>query len=195
MGDKQNFVKNHNLGISKVCQLNIEKKKKASTYQQSQPGILSFFMKKPKDLIPLTISVLTPVIAYMMESKSTSQFSRSYMMANAPRTLLPAPNKHAINILVTLEKAVRNLPVLPDATESNEIAVFSGNVPTNLAKEDAWEYLDLMLNCFLGFNRIPEDIYNALQGGVMGLLGMVYYLKEFASQYQIDGALLEGKIQ
>jgi hypothetical protein len=52
-----------------------------------------------------------------------------------------------------------------------------------------------MLNHFLGFNRTPEDIYNALQGGVIGLSGMVHYLKEFASQYQIDGALLEGKIQ
>lgn len=59
------------------------------------------------------------------------------MMANAPRASLPAPNKHAVNILMTLEKAVRTLPVLPDATESDEIAVFSGNVSTDLAKEDA----------------------------------------------------------
>jgi hypothetical protein len=96
---------------------------------------------------------------------------------------------------VTLEKAVRTLPVLPDATESDEIAVFSGNVPNDLAKEDAWEYLDPMLNRFLGFNRTSEDIYNALRGGARGLSGMVHYLKEFAGQYQIDGALLEGKIQ
>ncbi len=72
-----------------------------------------------------------------MESESTSQFSESHMMANAPRASLPAPNKHAVNILMTLEKAVRTLPVLPDATESDEIAVFSGNVSTDLAKEDA----------------------------------------------------------
>jgi len=72
-----------------------------------------------------------------MESESTFQFSGSHVTVNALGTLPPPPNTHTVNILVALERAVRNLQVLPDATESDEIAVFSGSVPTDLAKEDA----------------------------------------------------------
>jgi len=65
----------------------------------------------------------------------------------------------------------------------------------DLAKEDAWEYLDPMLNRFLGFNRMPGSIYNELRGGERGLSAMVQYLKDFVHLYEIDGALLEGKVQ
>ena len=124
--------------------------------------------------------------------ESASHFSET---SATEFTVLPTPNTHAIRILATLEKAVRSLPVLPDASESDEIAVFSENIPTDLAKEDAWEYLDPMLNRFLGFNRSEESIYNELRGGARGLEAMIRYLKDFVGQYQIDGSLLEGKIQ
>lgn len=195
MGGVQNFLKQHNPGRSKACKKYIEKKKKTNAHQQSQPAILSFFTKQPKDVIPPTIPVPTPVIAYAMESKSTSQFSGSRATVNAPGMTSLAPNTHVVNILATLEKAVRNIPALPDATESDEIVVFSGSIPTDLAKEDAWEYLDPILNRFLGFNRTSEDIYNALRGRPRGLSAMVRYLQDFTGQYQIDGALLEGKIE
>jgi hypothetical protein len=42
-----------------------------------------------------------------------------------------------MNILAKLEKAIKDLPVLPDATGSNEITMFSKNILTDLAKEDA----------------------------------------------------------
>jgi len=42
---------------------------------------------------------------------------------------------------------------------------------------------------------MAESIYNKLQGGARGLSAMVRYLKEFVGRYEIDGALLEGKIQ
>ena len=67
-----------------------------------------------------------------------------------------------MNVLAKLEKAIKDLPVLPNATGSNEIAMFSENILTDLAKENAWENLDLMLNCFLGFNRSAKSIYNEL---------------------------------
>ena len=193
MGGIQNLVKQHNPGVSKACQLNLEKKNKASAHQESQPGILSFFTKQSKVLVPPTIPMPTPVVAYAIES--TSELSGAHATGIMPRTALLASNTHAIMILVTLEKAIDNLPALPDACESDEIAMFSGSVPTDLVPEDAWEYLDPMLNRFLGFNRTEESICNALRGGAMGLLAMVRYLKEFVGRYQIDGALLEGKIQ
>jgi hypothetical protein len=102
--------------------------------------------------------------------ESVSHFSETSAMEF---TVLPTSNTHAIRILATLEKVVRSLPVLPNASESDEIAVFSENIPTDLAKEDAWEYLDLMLNYFLGFNRSEESIYNELQGGARGLEAMI----------------------
>ena len=196
MGGIQNFVKHHKPRVSKACRLNLEKKNKADAHQQSQqsqPGLLSFFTKHPKGLIPPTIPTPAPVIAYAIES--SSQLSGTNAMGLAPIAASPAPNAHAVNILAMLEKVVGDLPVLPDASEFDEIAMFSENVPTDLAKEDAWEYLDPMLNRFLGFNRSAESIYNELRGGERGLSAMVQYLKDFVGRYQIDCSLLEGKIQ
>ena len=76
-----------------------------------------------------------PVIAYAMESGS--EISGTHMTGISPIRGSPALDTHAVNILAALEKAIENLPVLPDANESDEIAVFSENVPTDLAKEDA----------------------------------------------------------
>jgi len=108
---------------------------------------------------------------------------------------LPVPNTRAISILAMLENATRALPALPEASETDEIAIFSQGVPTELDKEDAWEYLDPLLNHFLGFNRPMESISKVLCGGENGLVGMVRYLKEFVSRYEIDEGLLEGKVQ
>ena len=198
MGGIQNLWKQHNPGVSKACRLNLERRKKSSAHQQSQSGILTFFTKQRKAVIPPTIPVPAPVIAYTMES--TSQFSETHTMGTTPRTASSksAPtNTHTIKILATLDKVVESLPlaVLPDASDSDEIAVFSGNVPTNLAKEEAWEYLDPMLNHFLGFDRTAASIYNELRGGVRGLSAMVRYLEDFVGHYELEGALLEGKIQ
>ena len=198
MGGIQNFLKQHNPGVSKACQLNLEKKHKSNAHQQSQrtqPQLLSFFTKQPKVVIPPAIPIPAPVIAYAMESASESQLSVTHTTGIPPRMAPSGPNTHAVNILTTLEKAVECLPVLPDASESDEIAAFFENVPTNLDKEKAWEYLDPMLNRFLGFNRTAESIYNELRGGARGLSAMVQYLKDFVGRYEIDGALLEGKIQ
>ena len=193
MGGIQNVLKQHNPGVSKICRLNLEKKNKAITHQKSQPGLLHFFKKEPSVVVPPTVPNLAPVIAYAMES--VSQLSGTHKTGVMPRTASTARNTHTVNILVTLEEAVESLPALPDAGESDEIAAFSENVPTDLAKEEAWEYLDPMLNRFLGFNRTAGSIYNELRGGAKGLSGMVRYLNDFVGRYEIDGALLEGKIQ
>ena len=171
MGGIQNFLKQHNPGVSKACQLNLKKKNKASAHKKSQLGLLSFFTKRSKVLVPPTIPMPTPVVAYVMES--ASELSGTHVMGITLRTALLAPNTHAVNILVTLEKAINNLPALPDAHESNEIAMFSESVPMDLVKEDAWEYLDPMLNRFLGFNQMAGSICNELRGGEMGLSAMV----------------------
>jgi hypothetical protein len=160
MGGMKNFLKQHNPGVSKACQLNLKKKNKANAHLPSQPGLLSFFTKQLKGLIPLTIPTSAPVIAYAIES--SSQLSGTHATGVTPITASLAPSLHAVNILVTLERVIEDLPVLPNASESDEIAMFSRNVPANLAKDDTWEYLDPMLNHFLGFNRSAESIYNEL---------------------------------
>jgi hypothetical protein len=191
MGGLQNFWKQHNPGVSKACKINLEKKKKAHTHQRNQPGLLSFFTKQPKDFIPPTVPTPTRVIAYAMESTS----SGPHVTPVISQTVSLVPDTHAINLIKTLEKAVSNLPALPEASEDDEIAVFAQSVPTDLAKDEAWEYLDPMLNRFLGFNRTEDSISEALRGGERGLAAMVRYLREFVGRYQIDGGLLEGKIE
>jgi hypothetical protein len=102
----------------------------------------------------------------------------------------------ADDLLTKLEKSISNLPqILPDTSETDEIAVFTQKVPTDMDRDDAWEFLlDPLLNRFLGFGRTIESISASLRGGEKGLTAMAQYLREFVAQYQIDGALLEGKM-
>jgi hypothetical protein len=149
MGGVRNFAKQHNPGVSKACNANLEKKKRA-THPKNQPGLLSFFTKQPKGLVPPTVPTPSRVIAYAMESTSTS----GPCVVNAtPVSASPAPKMPAVDLLTTLEKVIKNLTALPDASESDEITVFAQHVPTDLANDNAWEYFDLMLNRFLGFDR------------------------------------------
>ena len=189
MGGVQNFWKQHKPGISKACKDNLKKSEKATTHQRSQPSIQAFFTKPPAIHVPPTIPTPSRVIAYAIEARSSGPRTTPIASTVAP----PAPNTCAV--LATLEKATRTLPALPEASETDEIAVFSQSIPTELNKQDAWEYLDPLLNHFLGFNRPVESISEALRGGENGLAGMVQYLKEFVSQYEIDEGLLEGKVQ
>jgi len=189
MGGVQNFLKQHNPGVSKACKINLQKKKKASAHQQSQPRLQAFFTKQPKVLIPPTVPTPPRVISYAMESNASG-----HVMDTVPRTASTSPDAHAVNILAMLEKAINKLPDLPEASELDEISMFAQRIPTDLAKDDAWEYLDPMLNRFLGFNQSTESISNKLRGGAQGLIAMVRYLKEFVSWYHIDGGLLEGKV-
>lgn len=71
MGGVQNFLKQHNPGVSKACKIGLEKKKKASAYQQSQPQLQAFFTKNPKVLIPPTVLAPARVVAYAMESSTS----------------------------------------------------------------------------------------------------------------------------
>jgi hypothetical protein len=63
-------------------------------------------MKQSKVLVPLAIPLPIPVIAYAM--KSTSE---THTTGITLRTA-PLATTHAVNMLVTLEKAVGNLPDL-----------------------------------------------------------------------------------
>ena len=96
-----------------------------------------------------------------------------------------------------MEKSIRDLPnILPDASDTDEIAVFAQDIPTDMDGDDAWEeFLDPLLNRFLGFGRSIESISAMLQGGESGLTAIVRYLRKFVERYRIDGALLEGKLE
>ena len=72
MGGVQNFLKQHNPEVSKACKINLEKKKKASAHQQSQPQLHAFFTKQPKVFISLTVPIPARVIAYAMESNASA---------------------------------------------------------------------------------------------------------------------------
>ena len=191
MGGVQNFWKQHKPGVSKACKDNLKKSEKAATHQRSQPRIQAFFTKPPNPHVPPTVPTPLRVIAYAVKPGSSGPCTMPVVSTVA----LPMPNTHAVSILAMLENATRALPALPKASETDEIAIFSQGVPTELDKEDAWEYLDPLLNHFLGFNRPVESISEALRGGENGLAGMVRYLKEFVSRYEIDEGLLEGKVQ
>jgi len=124
MGGTQNLLKQHKPGASKACKRNLKKKDKANAHQQSQKGLLSYFTKQPKVLVSPTIPIPAPVIAYAMESVTDTPLSGPHATGNTPSTALSEPNAHGVDILVAPENA-GNLPVLPDASEDDEITMFS----------------------------------------------------------------------
>jgi len=194
MGGLENFWKQHNPGQSKACQENLRKKNREDTqhaHQQSQPQIQTFFTKQQKVLVPPTVPTPDHVIAYAMEST----LSGNGGIAD-PSNVSAIPDTLANDLLAKLEKSISNLPkTLPDASETDEIAVFAQNVPIDMDRDDAWEFcLDLLLNRFLGFGRSIKSISVSLRGREKGLTAMARYLREFIGQYRIDGGLLEGKV-
>src|ERR1700722_2791347 len=103
MGGVQNFRKQHNPGVSKACSIN--KKKAAATHQPTQPGLLSFFTKRPKDLVPPTVPMPTRVIAYTMEVSSSSgpRATNVISVPSLPARSPAAIKAPAINLLAKLE--------------------------------------------------------------------------------------------
>jgi hypothetical protein len=105
MGGLQNFLKQHKPGISKVCQLNLQKKNSASAHQQLQPCLELFFTKEPKALIPPTILTPLCVVTYAMEPTS-SGLSVIEPTSSGPTRVLDVLVK---NILTKLEDAIAKL--------------------------------------------------------------------------------------
>jgi len=57
-----------------------------------------------------------------MESVTDTLLSGPHAMGNTPSTALSEPNAHGVDILVAPENT-GNLPVLPDASEDDEITM------------------------------------------------------------------------
>jgi hypothetical protein len=63
-------------------------------------------------------------------------------------------------------------------------------------QDDAWEFiLNPHLNHFLGFRKSLESIAALLKGQKKVLVSMMGFLQDFTGQFQIDGALLKGKVR
>jgi len=155
MGGLENFWKQHNPGMSKVCQENLRKKHRADTqltHQQSQPQIQSFFTKQQKAPVPPTVPTPDHIIAYAIESTLSGNGGIADLVTN-PLNTSAIPDMLASDLLAKLKKLISNLlKTLPDVTKIDEIAVFTENIPTNIDRDDAWKFfLDPLLNHFLGF--------------------------------------------
>jgi hypothetical protein len=114
----------------------------------------------------------TPVIAYDLDPGSSVP-QITYVILEKSSS---APDTHMLNLPVMLEKAINSLPHISEASDSNQLVVFAQGIPTELDKEDAWKFLNPLLNHFLGSDRSLESISNALCGGERGLAGIVQYL-------------------
>jgi len=74
-----------------------------------------------------------------MESVTDTPLSGPHATGNTPSTALSEPNAHGVDILAAPENA-GNLPVLPDASEDDEITMFSedlhGSSSTSIRRPD-----------------------------------------------------------
>lgn len=187
MGGLPNFLKQHNPGKSKACQLALEKKNRLDKSQGSQPCLQSFFAKRPKDLVPPTVPIPRRVIAHVIEPTSS--------VANVS-ALSPKPDTLVNKLLTDLETAINNLPGYPNQTEMEEIPILPHILPTSVNRDDAWEFiLDPHLNRFLGFGKSIESIAASLKGQKKALVSMVNFLRDYTGRFETDGALIEGKVR
>ena len=123
MGGLQNLWKQHNPGKSKACQLAVEKKKKLKVTKRSQPGLQTYFTKRPKDHVAPSIPIPRPVIVQVI--KLTSSVANVTLLSPLPNTL--------INLLADLEKAISDLPSThPVDTELSIIPEFPQALPMNM---------------------------------------------------------------
>jgi hypothetical protein len=121
MGGLQNFLKQHKPGISKACQLNLQKKNSMSAYHKLQPCLELFFTKEPKALIPPTILTPLYVVAYAIELTSSKP---SVMEPTSSRPTC-VPDMLVNNLLTRLENAIAKLPNLPETSKMHELAAFT----------------------------------------------------------------------
>jgi hypothetical protein len=191
MGGLPNFLKQHNPGKSKACQLVLEKKNKLNAVKRSQPCLQSFFTRCPKAFVPPIAPIPHCVITHVIKPTSS--------VANVSTLSSPIPNILVNKLLADLENAISTLPSTlsrSDPTEIEELTIFPPILPTNMDHNDIWEFiLDPHLNCFLGFGKSVESIATLLKRQKMALVSMVNFLRDITGQFQIDGALLEGKVQ
>jgi hypothetical protein len=91
-----------------------------------------------------------------------------------PLNVSVIPDTLANDLLVKLEKSISDLlKMLPNVSETDKIAIFAQDIPTDMDGDDAWEFfLDPLLNRFLGFGRLIKSIFMLLRGGENGLTAM-----------------------
>lgn len=86
------------------------------------------------------------------------------------------------------------LPVsVPVAVDDDVLAKFAVKLPV-VAKEDAWEVLDPMLNNAVGWGMSAEEVVPLIRRGEKGVEGLWKYVRGFVVEYGVPGALLEGKM-
>jgi hypothetical protein len=168
MGGLPNFLKQHNPGKSKACQLTLEKKNKQGVIQRTQPCLQSFFTKCPKNLVPPTVPAPHCMITHVIEPTSS--------ITNVS-ALSPKPNTLVNKLLTDLEKVISNLPGHPNQTETEGLPILPHILPTNTNIYDALVFiLDPHLNHFLGFGKSVKSIAKLLKGQKKVLVSMVYFL-------------------
>ncbi|KAF7798313.1 hypothetical protein EIP86_009534, partial [Pleurotus ostreatoroseus] len=103
------------------------------------------------------------------------------------------------NTIVELRSAAAHLPPsIPEGSPTDRIACFASS-PAALIPDgeqlDAWEYLDPVLNNYIGYNTSIEDVAKELRRGAMGIDGLCDWLESCIRDFRIDPVLLEGKIE
>lgn len=99
--------------------------------------------------------------------------------------------------VIQLVNASSRLPdTVPIAVESDPIARFRGS-PNDLVPdgEDAWEYLDVVLNNFIGYGMSVEEVIPLIRRGEFGMNGLCNWLNECVTSLGVPEVLLEGKLK
>lgn len=81
---------------------------------------------------------------------------------------------------------------VPEADDDDLLARFAVPPPV-VAKVDAWEVLDPMLNSVAGQDVSVQKVVGLIRRGAKGMDGLLEYVEHFVVEHEIPGALLEGK--
>jgi len=171
-----------------------------------QPALLSSMLNPPAPIAGPSTAILDPITNHDQRDLnlhaeqfgeipglgSDDVYHNIYEAANS----VPEASS-GINFITQLRIATSRLPSTVDlATSVDELARFSGDPEEESQTHDApWEMVDRALNRVVGYGRTTADIAGLIRRGPNGMDGLCNWLSVCIEKFDIDPALLEGKMK
>lgn len=175
---------------------NKKKWKEADVVNRTKSMAMSFFGPRPPK-VPSTVTNPQRVEpTSFIPLKPTSQIERLESAPVTPHASKPTRGcPIALQLLASLQKRIDLLPRdTKEASSDHPLARFSGDPVGSVEDgEDAWEKWDGPLNTLL--QKDPAELDKLVVIGQRGLAGFHRFLSYLVSEHDVQGCLLEGKME
>lgn len=189
---------------STQCTKNKKKWKEADVVNRTKSLAMSFFGPRPPK-VPPTVTNPPPIQPTSFipttpshkpvatETPERLNLESIATTSHNPESIRGCPI--ALQLLRSLHERISALPKgTKEASDDHPLAGFSGDPASAMVDgEDAWEKWDGPLNTLL--QKDPEELDKLVVIGPRGLGGFHQFLSYLVSEHEIQGCLLEGKME